>query len=95
MTPAVEFPLTSLEGYVPASYFLPLMGSGPDFGVPSLYVHVSSGFDPSLEPSFDPLFDPAIFEFLCSHSMFSSSLLHAYANLTLFLVLHILLFILI
>jgi hypothetical protein len=35
MAPAVELPLTSLEGYVPA---WDLMGSGPNFGVPSLDV---------------------------------------------------------
>jgi hypothetical protein len=64
MAPAFELPLTSLEGYVPASYLLPLMGSDPDFCVPALDVSVSSSFDPS--------FDPAAFEYFCSRSLFSS-----------------------
>ena len=85
MAPAVQLPLTSLEGYVPAADFLPSMGSGPDFdfGVPSLDVPsldpsldpcVFSEFDPSLDPPLEPLLESAIFEFLCSHSSQSSVL---------------------
>jgi hypothetical protein len=64
MAPAVQLPLTSLEGYVPAVDFLPPIGSGPDFdlGYPSLDV---SSLDPSLDPAgvppLDPPLDPTVF----------------------------------
>jgi hypothetical protein len=82
MAPAVQLPLTSLEGYVPAVNFisLPTMGY-PDFGVPSSDVpsldpsldpSLFSEFDPSLDPPLDPLLESANFEFLCSHPSQSS-----------------------
>ena len=63
MAPAVQLPLTSLEGYVPAVDFLPPMGSGPDFdlGDPSLDPAIFSGVPSLGVSSLDPPLDPSVF----------------------------------